>query len=96
MELITRDDCDQIIATIERLQEQVSKLTSHYRPLFYGEHYLSGEELCNFLHISKRTLQEYRDTGVIPYIHLYGKMLYKESDILRLLSENYIPAFPQQ
>lgn len=95
MELITKEDCTQIIAMMDQLQAHISQLKSKYRPLFHGEHYLSGEEICSILHISKRTLQEYRDSGVIPYIPLLGKMLYKESDILQLLNDNYIPAYSQ-
>ena len=53
----------------------------------------SGEEVCKALRIKKRTLQQYRDDGLVSYVTLPGKMLYKESDILALLQQNYIPAF---
>lgn len=42
------------------------------------------------LHVSLRTLQDWRDTGKIAYIQISGKVLYKESDINRLLNENYL------
>lgn len=93
LELITQDDCGQLIDTINQLEEQVAQLTTKYRPLFHGEHYISGEEVCNCLHISKRTLQEYRDTRVISYIPLFGKILYKESDIIQCIEDNYISAY---
>ncbi len=54
-----------------------------------GEIYLSGEDVCELLHISKRTLQQYRDDCVIPYIQIKGKILYKESDIKYILERNY-------
>lgn len=92
MELITKEDCQAIIDSLTQTKEKVCKLREIYKPAFCGEHYLSGEELCKTLHISKRTLQEYRDSQIIPYISLPGKMLYKESDILAFLEENYIPA----
>ena len=41
---------------------------------------------------SCRTLQDYRNAGRIPYILLGGKLLYRESDIERLLMEGYRPA----
>lgn len=44
------------------------------------------------LKISRRCLQDYRDQGRIPYIQLGGKILYWQSDIERLLEENYHPA----
>ena len=41
------------------------------------------------LRISRRTLQEYRTLGVIPYYLLQGKVLYKESDIHKMLEDAY-------
>jgi len=43
--------------------------------------------------ITRRTLQEYRREHIIAYIELKGKILYKESDIQKLLSRNYHKAF---
>lgn len=92
MELIVKDDCQATVDALMFVNAQICKLKEVYKPYFLGEHYLSGEEVCEALHISKRTLQEYRDNQMIPYISLPGKMLYKESDILAFLEENYIPA----
>ena len=39
--------------------------------------------------ITKRTLQQYRDDGVIPFIALPGKMLYRESDLRAALEKNH-------
>ena len=55
-----------------------------------GEIYLSGEDVCKLLHISKRTLQQYRDDSILPYIQIGGEIIYKESDILTILEQNYI------
>lgn len=41
------------------------------------------------LKISRRTLQEYRNKGKLPYIRLGGKVLYRESDIERMLQDGY-------
>ena len=41
------------------------------------------------LKVSIRTLQEWRDTGVIPYIQIKGKIIYRQSDIERLLQTYY-------
>ena len=60
-------------------------------PVLNGEKYLTNKDLCKLLHISSRTLQDYRDSGKIGYIQISGKILYKESDILKILEDNYIP-----
>ena len=55
--------------------------------------YLSDVEVSHRLKISRRTLQEYRDSGIVPYIKLGGKVLYRESDLEKLLEECYHPAY---
>ena len=54
-----------------------------------GERYLTDKELSEFLKLSRRTLQEYRKQGILPYIILCGKTLYPESEIQALLTGNY-------
>ena len=45
------------------------------------------------LKVSRRTLQDYRNNGIIAYYQLGGKILYKESDIESMLAANYREAF---
>ena len=59
------------------------------RSLFNGERFLTDEELSKVLRVSRRTLQEYRTFGVIPYYLVQGKALYKESDIMKILDDAY-------
>lgn len=91
MELITKEDCEELLANLQTVEDKFNFIISNYKPVLNGECYLSGVELCETLKITKRTLQEYRDSRTIPYIMLLGKTLYKESDIIALLEENYIP-----
>ena len=58
-------------------------------PLFEGELYLTGREVCERLFLSPRTLQDYRDKGIFPYTQIAGKILYRLSDLQRILQENY-------
>ncbi|MBS1731624.1 MAG: helix-turn-helix domain-containing protein [Bacteroidetes bacterium] len=92
MDLFTNDN-DEIIAhqeMIAQLKSRVESILKNYRPVMNGEIYLSGEDVCKLLHISKRTLQQYRDDNILPYIQIGGKIIYKESDILTILEQNYI------
>lgn len=67
-------------------------ITSKYRPMLNGERYLTDDETSKALKVSRRTLQEYRNNGVIPYYVLGGKILYRESDLESLLQRCYHPA----
>lgn len=84
-----QEEIAQYKAALTRLQEQVAFIQEHFRPLVGGELYLNGKEVCELLHIGKRTLQQYRDDKLLPYIQIGGKILYKESDILKTLEDNY-------
>lgn len=91
MELITKEDCEEVLKDLLEIENKYKFILSCYKPILNGECYLSGKELCDKLRITKRTLQDYRDNRAIPYIMLLGKTLYKESDIVALLEENYVP-----
>lgn len=96
MEPIRKSDCDKIVDTLRGATSLVKKLRKVYKPAFNGERYLSNAEVCSILKITSRTLQEYRDIGLIPYITLPGKFLYRESDILQVMEDNYVPSIKQQ
>ena len=59
------------------------------RPMLGGEVYLTGEEVCSQLRLSTRTLQEYRNAGILPFYKIGGKILYKQSDIQTMLEKHY-------
>ena len=92
MDLLT-NETEEIIAhqtMIIQLRNRIEEILKNYRPIMNGEIYLSAEDVCQLLHISKRTLQQYRDDKILPYIQIGGKIIYKESDILTILEQNYI------
>ena len=80
----------QLISGIREVSKRIREIAQTHRPLFGGEIYLRGGEVCEHLCISPRALQDYRDKGFIPYTQIAGKILYRLSDINRLLQENYI------
>ena len=47
--------------------------------------WLHNGDVCKLLNISKRTLQHYRDTGVLPFSQIGHKCYYKREDVERLL-----------
>lgn len=91
MDLITKDSDATLVlfSSLDRVLENVEYMVTNYRPMLNGEHYLTGEEVCKKLYISKRTLQDYRDTGMLGYVQLPGKIIYRESDIMELLDRHY-------
>ncbi|MCE8858292.1 helix-turn-helix domain-containing protein [Phocaeicola dorei] len=92
MEVITKDmeEVQAYFEALERSMQYVDNVTANFRPAMNGEVYLTGEDVCRILHITTRTLQDYRAQRIIPFIALPGKTLYRQSDILRMLEENYV------
>lgn len=71
------------------VNKRIKKVAQTDEPLFGGEHFLTGKEVCEWLYISRRTLQDYRDRRIVPYVQFAGKILYKESDLEKILEANY-------
>jgi len=87
------DDAEEVAYYKEKLcslRTRIKLILENYRPVLDGEIYLSGEDMCTLLHISKRTLQQYRDDNILPYIQISGKIIYKQSDIMKILEQNYV------
>lgn len=78
-----------LFTVIRQLKTEMEEISSTCKPLMNGERYLSYEEVGKILHVSRRTLQQYRDDKVLPFIQLPGKVIFRESDIMNLLEKNY-------
>jgi|SRR5690554_6496134 hypothetical protein len=55
----------------------------------FNEAWIDGQDIMQTLHISKRTLQTWRDSGILPYSQIKGKFYYKLSDIESILEANH-------
>ena len=78
--------------TMNELRNLCKQVTENYRPMLNGERYLTDDETSTVLKVCRRTLQEYRNDGTLPYVLLGGKVLYRESDLENLLQSCYHPA----
>jgi len=83
------DDMQVVLSAISGVSKRIKEVGQTHKPLFGGEHFLTGKEVCDRLYISPRTLQDYRDRGIIPYTQFAGKILYKASDLKKMLKDNY-------
>ena len=83
------DDMQVVLSAISGVSKRIKEVAQTHKPLFGGEHFLTGKEVCERLYISPRTLQDYRDRRIIPYRQFAGKILYKVLDLERLLEKNF-------
>ena len=83
------DDMQVVLSALSGVGKRIVEVANTHKPLFAGELFLTGEEVCERLYISPRTLQDYRDRRIIPYTQFAGKTLYKASDLEKILMMNY-------
>ena len=93
MELYTNEDSQDLLKALNYALPYIEYVMKTHKPLFDGERYLTSEELSSILKISRRTLQDYRNNGFLPFIQLPGKILFRESDIRRVLEDKFRPAY---
>jgi excisionase family DNA binding protein len=95
-ELITKENNERVkafFASLNRIPEIMERLLANKRPTLDGDSFYTDSELAKKLKISRRSLQDYRNEGRIPYIKLGGKILYRSSDVEKLLEEGYRDSF---
>lgn len=73
--------------------EMLEEVSRDYKPLLKGKRFMTDAMLSERLGISRRTLQDFRDRGVLPFYRLDGKVLYEEHDIEEYLNSIYIPKY---
>ena len=76
----------QIVKRLEAINEKLNK-EKGTSPL--SDVWMDNQDVCELLHISKRTLQHYRDSGKLPFSQIGAKIYNKASDIDAFLQSNY-------
>lgn len=71
-------EIDTFFMALDELSNIIQQTMKSRTPHLNGEKFLSNSDICQMLHISPRTLQDWRDTAVIPYIQIRGKILYRD------------------
>ena len=92
--MLRKSDAAKLRVTMRKESKWLSDFLESYRPPLDGERYLTDKEVAELLRVSRRTLQEYRTGRKIPFILFGGKVLYRETDIKKLLAENFRKAIP--
>ena len=85
-------DTESVTVLLQNMQKNskwLSGFLESYSPPLDGERYLTDKEVAELLRMSRRTLQEYRNNRILPFILLGGKVLYPESELRKVLEANY-------
>lgn len=82
---IQKSALDEMKNELSELLEMTENATRKYTPIFKEEKWLDNQEVCLMMNITKRTLQTYKDKGLLSYSKLNRKNYYKRSDVQVLL-----------
>lgn len=85
-----------LFRSLDEIQNVIKETLKQRTPHLNGEKYLTNNDVSKLLKLSTRTLQDWRDKGVISYIQISGKVLYRQSDILKLLEDNFEKSWQEE
>ena len=84
----------QINTKLDRIEERLKKFdASEY---FEKSKILTVDETCALLHVSKRTLQRYRDNRLIRYSQTGSKINFWMPDVLQFLEDYGIQPYKRR
>ena len=66
MDLYTNEDSQELLQSLDRALPYIEYALKNNKPIFEGERYLTSDELCSILKISRRTLQFWKIGFVLP------------------------------
>ena len=82
MEIVTieKKTFEEMKSRFNQFSEHVRQLCSRYRPP-EKMNWLDNADVCEKLNVSKRTLQTYRDGGLLAYSQSNHKIYYRLEDV---------------
>ncbi|MDR1182794.1 MAG: helix-turn-helix domain-containing protein [Bacteroidales bacterium] len=78
--------------TFEKLKMCITDLLAQVGTLYTEpvNGWLDNQAVCRILSISKRSLQTFRDKGLIPYSQIGHKCFYRQEDVREFIEKNRI------
>ena len=92
-EILTSDYFDRFLRKMHKVSDALTDRTKDIKPMFGGTRLLTDPEACAILKVGKRTMQEYRTNGIVPYYLIAG---YREQDLEELLQRHYKKPFARR
>lgn len=80
-------------SSLDRLMVSVERLFENRQPAIFNDELLTDKEVAHILKVNRRTLQDYRNNGILAYIQVGGKILYRTSDVQRTLMSGFKEAY---
>jgi len=86
VKLVPSRDLDLLLAKVSEISEKVDAISRRNRiPTI-----LSTGDVCELLHLSSRTVQRYRDQGLIHFIQVGRKICYTSDSLNEFMKSHHI------
>lgn len=86
---IDNESYHELIQKIEKIDRKISAMQAENT----ANRWLTNKEVSEMLSVTGRTLQNYRDSGILPFSQVGSKIYYREDDIQEFLLNHYQPKF---
>ncbi|MBX9049591.1 helix-turn-helix domain-containing protein [Bacteroides thetaiotaomicron] len=83
---------ERIMERFDQSDKMLASLAKNRFTEIDGERLYDNYELCEMLHVSKRSLQRYRSLELLPYQMIRHKTYYKEADV-KIFIQNHFDKF---
>ncbi|MDD4589540.1 MAG: helix-turn-helix domain-containing protein [Parabacteroides sp.] len=81
----------QVMAAFAELGQRLQRIEKNQSLLNPARpEWLDTPDVCNQLHISKRTLGSYREKGYLGFTKIGGKVFYSQTDIDNYLNDHKV------
>jgi len=81
MQLVSMDDLNLISNQLEKIYLKLSSM-------YHIDEVLTNPDVEKILKVSQRTLQSWRDSGILKHSKVEGKIYYRLKDIQELINKN--------
>lgn len=75
---------EQIISALNGIESLILE-SKKFEKIFFD-----NQEFCQLMNISKRTAQNWRDSGIVSYSQIGAKLYYSMSDIQQIININHV------
>lgn len=88
--LITETDFNDLMQKLGSIEAQLTALNGNSTG---AKSLYTINDACDYLQVSKRTLQRYRDTGMLGFSQIADKVYFKPSDLETFLANHRVTPF---
>ena len=85
--VLSKEEFASIHSKLDKILSELETLNKHGLSQLKGK-WLDGADVLELLHVSTRTLQNWRDNGLIKFSKIGAKIYYRADDVESFLMEN--------